>query len=62
MRDDRGTYFATEDEGTVRNVYILDDIMKKVYKTFPYRRVPTDVSKSLTGETEDKTPKAVMKG
>jgi hypothetical protein len=24
--------------------------------------VPTDVSKSLTGETEDKTPKAVMKG
>ena len=62
VRDDRGTYFATEDEGTVRNVYILDDIMKRVYKTFPYRRVPTDVSKSLTGETEDKTPKAVMKG
>lgn len=61
VRDDRGTYFDTEDESTARNVYILDDIMKEVYKTFPYRRVPTDVSKSLTGETEDKTPKAVMK-
>ena len=61
VRDDRGTYFDTEDESTARNVYILDDIMKEVYKTFPYRRVPTDVSKSLTGETEDHTPKAVMR-
>lgn len=61
VRDDRGTYFDTEDESTARNVYILDDIMKEVYKTFPYRRVPTDVSRSLTGETEDKTPKAVMR-
>ena len=55
-------YSYKKTDGTVRNVYILDDIMKEVYKTFPYRRVPTDVSKSLTGETEDKTPKAVMKG
>lgn len=61
VRDDRGTYFDTEDESTARNVYILDDIMKEVYKTFPYRRGPTDVSKSLTGETEDHTPKAVMR-
>ena len=61
VRDDRGTYFDTEDESTARNVYILDDIMKEVYKTFPYRRVPTDVSKSLTGETADKTPKAGMR-
>lgn len=61
VRDDRGTYFDTEDESTARNVYILDDIMKEVYKTFPYRRVPTDVSKSLMGETEDHTPKAVMR-
>lgn len=61
VRDDRGTYFETEDESTVRNVYILDDIMKEVYKTFPYRRVPTDISRSLTGDTEDKTPKAVMR-
>lgn len=61
VRDDRGTYFDTEDESTARNVYILDDIMKEVYKTFPYRRVPTDVSKSLTGEAEDHTPKAVMR-
>lgn len=61
VRDDRGTYFDTEDESTARNVYILDDIMKEVYKTFPYRRVPTDVSKNLTGETEDHTPKAVMR-
>lgn len=61
VRDDRGTYFDTEDESTARNVYILDDIMKEVYKTFPYRRVPTDVSKSLTRETEDYTPKAVMR-
>lgn len=61
VRDDRGTYFETEDESTARNVYILDDIMKEVYKTFPYRRVPTDVSRSLTGETGDHTPKAVMR-
>ena len=61
VRDDRGTYFETEDESTARNVYILDDIMKEVYKTFPYRRVPTDISRSLTGDTEDKTPKAVMR-
>lgn len=61
VRDDRGTYFDTEDESTARNVYILDDIMKEVYKTFPYRRVPTDISRSLTGDTEDKTPKAVMR-
>lgn len=61
VRDDRGTYFDTEDESTARNVYILDDIMKEIYKTFPYRRVPTDVSKSLTGETKDHTPKAVMR-
>lgn len=61
VRDDRGTYFDTEDESTAQNVYILDDIMKEVYKTFPYRRVPTDVPKSLTGETEDHTPKAVMR-
>ncbi|MEE3452635.1 hypothetical protein [Dialister sp.] len=61
VRQDRGTYFDTEDEGFVRTVYIMDDLMKKVYKTFPYRRVPTDVSKSLTGETSDNTPKAVMK-
>lgn len=61
VRQDRGTYFDTEDEGFVRTVYIMDDLMKKVYKTFPYRRVPTDVSRSLTGETADNTPKAVMK-
>ena len=61
VRDDRGTYFETEDESTARNVYILDDIMKEVYKTFPYRRVPTDISRRLTGETEDHTPKAVMR-
>ena len=30
VRDDRGTYFDTEDESTARNVYILDDIMKEV--------------------------------
>ena len=61
VRQDRGTYFDTEDEGFVRTVYIMDDLMKKVYKTFPYRRVPTDVSRSLTGETADNTPKAVIK-
>lgn len=35
VRDDRGTYFDTEDESTARNVYILDDIMKEVYKHSP---------------------------
>lgn len=61
VRDDRSSYFNTEDESTTRNVYILDDMMKKIYKTFPYRRVPTDVSRSLTGDTTDNTPKTGMK-
>lgn len=61
VRDDRSSYFNTEDESTTRNVYILDDMMKKIYKTFPYRRVPTDVSRSLSGDTTDNTPKAGMK-
>ena len=61
VRDDRSSYFNTEDESTTRNVYILDDMMKKIYKTFPYRRVPTDVSRSLSGDTTDNTPKTGMK-
>lgn len=52
VRDDRGSYFNTEDEGLVRNVYILDDIMKEIYKTFPYRRVPKDVDAGLSEKKE----------
>ena len=61
VRDDRGTYFRTEEESMVRNVYILDDIMKQIYKTFPYRRVPKDVPAVLSGSAIDRTPKAEMK-
>ena len=34
-------------------------MMKKIYKAFPYRRVPTDVTKSLSGKA-DETPVAEM--
>ena len=61
VRDDRATYWNTEEDGLVRNRYILSDMMQKLYKTFPYRRVPTDVARNLSGDIEkDETPKADM--
>lgn len=60
-RDDRSRYWNREEEGTVRNRYILDDMMKQIYKTFPYKRVPTDVARNLSGETVvDHTPVTAM--
>lgn len=61
VRDDRGSYFNTEDEGLVRNRYILDDIMKEIYKTFPYRRVPKDIDTALSGEKKE-ADKAISEG
>lgn len=59
VRDDRATYWNSEEEGTVRNRYIFDDLMQDILKTFPYRRVPTDIARNLTGEP-DRTPLAEM--
>ena len=50
-RDDRSRYWNREEEGMVRNRYILDDMMKQIFKTFPYKRVPTDIARNLSGET-----------
>ena len=55
VRDDRATYWNSEEEGTVRNRYIFDDLMQDILKTFPYRRVPTDIERNLSGEP-DRTP------
>lgn len=60
-RQDRGTYFEIEDEGFVRNEYIMDDIMKQIQKSFPYKRVPTDIPNNLSGNNQpDSTPKTGM--
>ena len=59
VRDDRATYWNSEEEGTVRNRYIFDDLMHDILKTFPYRRVPTDIARNLTGDP-DRTPLAEM--
>lgn len=60
VRDDKAEYNDREDESFVRNEYIFDTMMKRIYKTFPFRRVPTDMPKNLDGGV-DKTPAAVMK-
>lgn len=61
-RDDRSRYWNREEEGMVRNRYILDDMMKQIFKTFPYRRVPTDISRNLSGKTVvDHTPVTTMR-
>lgn len=63
VRQDRGTYFEIEDESFVRNEYIMDDIMKQIQKSFPYKRVPTDIPANLSGNNQpDTTPAAEMKG
>ncbi len=58
-RMERGTYNEVEDEGFVRNSNIMDDISKQILKTFPYKRVPTDISKDLSGDSGS-TPVASM--
>lgn len=61
VRDDRAYYAETEEEGFVRDRYIMDEVMKRLYKKFPYRRVPTDISKNLSGTVSEGTsPKAEM--
>ena len=61
VRDDKASYWKTEDESFVRNVYILDEMMRDIYKTFPYRRVSTDIPSNLSGDTApDRTPQASM--
>lgn len=63
VRDDRASYREREEEGSVRDRYIMDEVMKRLWKKFPYRRVPTDVGTHLSGyenSRKDNTPSAVM--
>ncbi len=61
VQDARASYWKREEEGMVRNRYIFDEMMQRIYKTFPYRRVPTDVSKNLSDDVMgDQTPAAEM--
>lgn len=61
IRDDRAYYSETEEEGFVRDRYIMDEVMKRLYKKFPYRRVPRDISNNLSGALAGKaSPKADM--
>lgn len=54
VRDDKASYFNEDDISGTRSVYIMDEVMKRFYKKFPYRRVPTDISKNLSGDVETK--------
>lgn len=63
VRDDQAAYYEREEESSVRNRYIMDEVMKRLWKKFPYRRVPTDVEAKLSGTVhadKDNTPAAVM--
>lgn len=63
VRDDRVVYYEREEESSVRNRYIMDKVMKRLWKKFPYRRVPTDVEARLSGDVDigkDNTPAAAM--
>ena len=63
VRDDQAAYYEREEESSVRNRYIMDEVMKRLWKKFPYRRVPTDVKAKLSGTVhadKDNTPAAVM--
>ena len=63
VRDDQAAYYEREEESSVRNRYIMDEVMKRLWKKFPYRRVPTDVEAKLSETVhadKDNTPAAVM--
>mgnify|MGYP000845834071 FL=1 len=63
VRDDQAVYYEREEESSVRNRYIMDEVMKRLWKKFPYRRVPTDVEAKLSETVhadKDNTPAAAM--
>ena len=59
-RQDRATYFEREEEGFVRDSYIMDQVLENLWKKFPYRRVPADISADLSRTEKSDTEKAVQ--
>lgn len=53
VRQDRVSYFESEEEGFVRDVYIMDELMNRLWKTFPYRRVPSDINSRVSEERRE---------
>lgn len=60
VRDDRVTYYGTDEAGLVRNNLIAHEMITKLQKKFPYDRVPKDLDSS-TGTTENTTKSAETK-
>lgn len=58
-RQDRATYFEREEEGFVRDSYIMDQVLENLWKKFPYRRVPADISADLSRTEKSDTKNAV---
>ena len=59
-RQDRATYFEREEEGFVRDSYIMDQVLENLWKKFPYRRVPADISADLSRTEKSDTGNAVQ--
>lgn len=59
-RQDRATYFEREEEGFVRDSYIMDQVLENLWKRFPYRRVPADISADLSRTEKSDTGNAVQ--
>lgn len=59
-RQDRASYFEREEEGFVRDSYIMDQVLENLWKRFPYRRVPADISADLSRTEKSDTGNAVQ--
>ena len=59
-RQDRVSYFEREEEGFVRDSYIMDQVLENLWKKFPYRRVPADISADLSRTEKSDTGNAVQ--
>ena len=59
-RQDRATYFEREEEGFVRDSYIMGQVLENLWKKFPYRRVPADISADLSRTEKSDTKNAVQ--
>lgn len=53
VRDDRVTYYKTEEATLVRPEQIMNQMIQKLRKKFPYDRVPKDISTNLSGEVTE---------
>lgn len=53
VRQDRVSYFEREEEGFVRDAYIMDELMNRLWTIFPYRRVPLDINSRVSEERRE---------